>query len=323
MEYVSQEGVWSAVDGRKITDQVCGGKSVVFMSYGYEDGHQAELTPWGKGHYAYKDAAAWFKQSEPSASTGLVPRIVHRIFQEKRPDCTVTLRRFQNIVDDVRDLLPPPYKGKQQRTMVDFRRRKGAEVDWLKSKVIASYGEFASEFLACAVDRRTVCASTQLNPLSTRGHIFTIIEVATPDPAEPGTTQRGYLYVCDLQSGESPKDLRWTDYERDKDDGSATDVVAGVDEAKTSSMVDQAKKIQISIAEIAHYFEKHEEGKMTPGCTTYFPMKYLKEVMEQEAESYVFAGIRPEAKYLPQTAQALELASKAHGTMEFSSVIRR
>ena len=48
-----------------------------------------------------------------------------------------------------------------------------------------------------------------------------------------------------------------------------------------------------------------------------------EEVMEQEAESYVFAGIRPEAKYLPQTAQVLELASKAHGTMEFSSVIRR
>ena len=102
------------------------------------------------------------------------------------------------ILSTVERLLPPPYKGKQQRTMVDFRRRKGAEVDWLKSKVIASYGEFASEFLACAVDRRTVCASTQLNPLSTRGHIFTIIEVATPDPAEPGTTQRGYLYVCDL-----------------------------------------------------------------------------------------------------------------------------
>lgn len=75
------------------------------------------------------------------------------------------------------------------------------DIEWCCSKVIHSWDDLRHTFQIA--NARKAIASTQFNPMSTRGHCIMVLELEMPHPENPDMKQRGRLYVCDL-AGQSP-----------------------------------------------------------------------------------------------------------------------
>ena len=90
-------------------------------------------------------------------------------------------------------------------------------------------------------------------------------------------------------------------------------------QSKTDQLVNQGKKINLSLSEMTGFFrqmakliktKKFNESRPIPGCRTYFLGKFLKNTL-MHAQTYLFAGIRPEIKYTTFTENTLHFADNA------------
>ena len=139
-----------------------------------------------------------------------------------------------------------------------------------------------------------------------------------------GVTTTARMYVCDLAGAEPAADVHWARYKRlQVGDGKLEYVYQGrdPDKSKTQQLVEQGKKINLSLSEMSLFFrkmsaamKKHKNklqpGETVVGCNNYFLGKFLKQTMLR-AHTYLFAAVRPELRYQTYTRSTLDFAINA------------
>ncbi len=316
MKYVSQEEVYASC-GQKIKKEVLEGNAVVMFAYGLS-GSGKTFTVFGKD--ATYDPGSWFNFAERDKMWGIFPNLGFDLFDERKDGWKVTMKYFQNVVDIVRDLMSST--GEERMYKEGMRKDQDGfmDVQWCGAKVLADWNDLRNTFTEA--NARKAIAPTQFNPRSTRGHCIMTLEVETPHPDMEGVKQRGRVYVCDLAGTEPAGEIVHAIYKMVKQrDGTEEEVFQGPhpDPKKSKELQDQGKKINLSLSEMAQFFMKMAQavkkktlkpGKGIPGCNSYFLCKYLKDTMLQ-ARTYLFCGVRPEAKYLNYTFSTLNFAKNA------------
>ena len=230
------------------------------------------------------------------------------------------MKYFQNVVDTVRDLMSPNaeeqhYKNGMRKDPDGFM-----DIEWCEMKVLHSWHDLRETFKRA--NARKAIAPTQFNPMSTRGHCIMVLEVEMPHPEAEGMKQRGRVYVCDLAGTEPAGDIVYAMYNKITfDDDTFEYEFQGPhpDKNKTKELQEQGKKINLSLSEMAQFFMKMAEavtkkklkpGMSIPGCNSFFLCKYLKDTMLQ-AQTYLFAAVRPEVQFLKYTFSTLGFAKNA------------
>ena len=230
------------------------------------------------------------------------------------------MKYFQNVVDTVRDLMSPNaeeqhYKNGMRKDPDGFM-----DIEWCLTKVLHSWNDLREAFLVA--NGRKAIAATQFNPMSTRGHCILVLEVEMPHPDIKDTKQSGRVYVCDLAGTEPAGDIVAAQYKKQVfEDGTYEYKYIGPhdDAKKTKELIEQGKKINLSLSEMSQYFMKMAEafmkkkltpGTSIPGCNSFFLCKYLKDTCIQ-AKTYLFCAIRPEVQFLKYTFSTLGFAKNA------------
>ncbi len=303
--------------GRKIKADLLCGNAVVLFAYGLS-GSGKTFTVFGPD--APDLPEAWYKQKEPHPLWGIFPRLAYEAFQERKDGWKISLKYFQNVVDTVRDLMSPTGKESHYKSGMKKDSDGFMDINWCTSRVLSSWDDLRSAF--AAANTRKAIAPTQFNHQSTRGHCIMVLEVEMPHPSQPGIKQKGRVYVCDLSGTEPAGDIEHSAYERKvKDGGDVEYIYKGptADLRKTKELQEQGKKINLSLSEMAQFFNKMAQadraktlkpGATIPGCNSYFLCKFLKDTM-LHARTYLCCAIRPEVKYQRYTFATLGFAKNA------------
>jgi hypothetical protein len=332
MTLMTQEDVYSVV-GKRICGEFLDGEPVVLFAYGLS-GSGKTYTVFGPD--AVNAPEAWFNSpsNEPAQSWGIFPRVAYEVFQQKEVQArrggapwTVSLRYFQNIVNDVRDLASPLGQEKNFKTGLHRDESGFMEFDWVSTVPLSTFSELCSTVKEA--NRRKALAATQFNWCSTRGHCILQLELTKPNESMPDVQTRCRLYVCDLAGTEPAADIVASVYERRKipDPTRKGELLTeyelvGEDPnpAKTKELVNQGKKINLSLTEISQFFmkmaqgikaKKLKPGDTIPGCNTYFLGKFLKDTM-LSAKTYLFCAVRPEKRFQRYTYATLAFAKNAN-----------
>ena len=241
------------------------------------------------------------------------------MFSRKEDSWQISIRYFQNIVNDVRDLLSPLAEARNYKAGLHKDNQGFMEFGWLTRRPVNSFEELC--VIIQDANRRKAIAATQFNHQSTRGHCILQLELNKPESSGSGQVHCR-LYVCDLAGTEPAADIFAAYYERvSLPDGTFEYKFSGrdLDQAKTQELQDQGKKINLSLTEMAQFFmkmagavkqKKLSAGASIPGCSSYFLCKYLKDTMLQ-AKTYLFCAIRPEVKFHTYTYSTLGFAKNA------------
>lgn len=316
MDLVDQATVYAQC-GERIKRELLEGNAIVLFAYGLS-GSGKTFTVFGPD--AVDSVDAWFRHAEPHPMWGVFPRLIYQLFEMKSDGWKISMKYFQNVVDTVRDLMSPFGEEKLYKTGMRKDADGFMDIEWCMSKVCASWDDLRAEFMRA--NARKAISATQFNHQSTRGHCILVIEVEMPKPDDPNTKQRGRIYVCDLAGTEPAGDIYSAMYRRvTVDDGTVEHELVGPnpDQRKTKELQDQGKKINLSLSEMAMYFNKMAEaikakrlrpGRSIPGCNSYFLCKYLKDTMLQ-AKTYLFCAVRPEVFYHKYTYATLGFAKNA------------
>ena len=195
------------------------------------------------------------------------------------------------------------------------------DITWCRKHTIESWTDLIDTFKIA--NSKKAIAPTQFNPASTRGHCILVFEAEMPHPTKRGVRRAGRLYVCDLAGAEPAASVHCAQYDRvvSKDGKNVDYVYKGKhpNQAKTDELVRQGKKINLSLSEMTGFFrqmakliktKKFNEKRPIPGCRTYFLGKFLKNTL-MHAQTYLFAGIRPEIQYQTFTEATLAFAKNA------------
>ena len=194
------------------------------------------------------------------------------------------------------------------------------DITWCRKKKVETWNELIAVFKIA--NGKKAIAPTQYNPASTRGHCILVFEADMPHPTKRGVRRAGRLYVCDLAGAEPAATVYCAKYDRIvAKDGSIEYIERGKDskQSKTDELVAQGKKINLSLSEMTGFFrqmaklikaKKFNSSRPIPGCRTYFLGKFLKNTL-MHAQTYLFAGIRPEHRYQTFTEATLHFAENA------------
>ena len=194
------------------------------------------------------------------------------------------------------------------------------DITWCRKKTIKNWTDLIATFKTA--NAKKAIAPTQFNPASTRGHCILVFEAEMPHPTKRGVRRAGRLYVCDLAGAEPAASVHCAQYERVVTESGNVDYVykgRHPKQSKTDELVKQGKKINLSLSEMTGFFrqmakliknKKFNESRPIPGCRTYFLGKFLKNTL-MHAQTYLFAGVRPEIQYQTFTASTLAFAENA------------
>jgi chromosome segregation ATPase len=343
---VSQEDVYRQV-GSTMKEQFLGGHAVVMFAYGLS-GSGKTYSVFGPDMIGLPEA--WFNFDEPHRDWGVFPRLAHDIMQteatsrRKGQPWKITMKYFQNVVDRILDLLSDGGDQSKQtapgRERQSHRRGKTSDVEdrhisegfhqdkhgfvditWCRKLHVTSWHELRVAFKGA--NARKAIAPTQFNHASTRGHCILVFEAKMPHPQQEGVSRTGRLYVCDLAGAEPAAEVHCAQYERvvDPNSGAVEYNYKGrhPDNARTDELVNQGKKINLSLSEMTGFFrqmaklikrKKFNPNRPIPGCRTYFLGKFLKNTL-MHAQTYLFAAIRPELQYQTFTEATLRFATNA------------
>lgn len=333
MSLMTQQHVYDAV-GKRICNEFLDGEPVVLFAYGLS-GSGKTYTVFGPD--AVNAPEAWFNSpgNEPAESWGIFPRVAFDVFLQKEAQADtdksaqwmVSLRYFQNIVNDVRDLASPLGQEKNFKQGLHRDESGFMEFDWVSTVPLANFSELCSTVKEA--NRRKALAATQFNWCSTRGHCILQLELTKPHATLPDAQTRCRLYVCDLAGTEPAADIVASVYDRKRvpNPSAAREflteyVLVGEDPnpAKTKELVNQGKKINLSLTEISQFFMKMAQGikakrlkpgDTIPGCNSYFLGKFLKDTM-LSAKTYLFCAVRPELRFQRYTYATLAFAKNAN-----------
>ena len=321
----------SIADGMTLTDQVmvynqCGvkilkefltGDTIVIFAYGLS-GSGKTYTVFGPDSVASPDA--WFKhKTQPHDLWGVFPRFTWDLFNMKQDNWEISLRYFQNMVNDVRDLSSPTCEEHHYKQGLHKDSSGFMEFDWVKSVKLETFSDLC-DAINFSNSQKGI-ASTQFNHQSTRGHCILQLECKKPFEDDPNVMVTCRMYVCDLAGTEPAADIYSAVYKRHVIDGRVEMELIGQNENKALSteLQNQGKKINLSLTEMAQFFMKMAQasksgklkpGASIPGCNSYFLCKYLKDTMLM-AKTYLFCAIRPEKKYHPYSYSTLVFAKNA------------
>ncbi len=316
MKLIDQREVYEQC-GRKIKADLLCGNAVVLFAYGLS-GSGKTFTVFGPD--APDLPEAWYKQKEPHSLWGVFPRLAYEAFQERKDGWKISLKYFQNVVDTVRDLMSPTGKERHYKSGMKKDADGFMGISWCTSRVLSSWDDLRSAF--AAANARKAIAPTQFNHQSTRGHCIMVLEVEMPHPSQPGIKQKGRVYVCDLAGTEPAGDIEHSAYERKVKDGGEVEYIykgPTADLRKTKELQDQGKKNNLSLSEMAQFFNKMAQadraktlkpGATIPGCNSYFLCKFPKDTM-LHARTYLCCAIRPEVKFQRYTFATLGFAKNA------------
>ncbi len=316
MKLIDQREVYEQC-GRKIKADLLCGNAVVLFAYGLS-GSGKTFTVFGPD--APDLPEAWYKQKEPHSLWGVFPRLAYEAFQERKDGWKISLKYFQNVVDTVRDLMSPTGKERHYKSGMKKDADGFMGISWCTSRVLSSWDDLRSAF--AAANARKAIAPTQFNHQSTRGHCIMVLEVEMPHPSQPGIKQKGRVYVCDLAGTEPAGDIEHSAYERKVKDGGEVEYIykgPTADLRKTKELQDQGKKINLSLSEMAQFFNEMAQadraktlkpGATIPGCNSYFLCKFPKDTM-LHARTYLCCAIRPEVKFQRYTFATLGFAKNA------------
>ncbi len=320
LKQISQEDVYESV-GKKMLKELLHGQAVVMFAYG--------LSGAGKTYTVFgtddpNSPQAWYKFNRPDENWGLFPRIAYDLLQmaAKHTGWKVRVKYFQNVVDDVKDLLTPQAPSKNYKRGMHVDSHGFMDITWCRSVEVSTWDELLG-ILNEANSRKSI-APTQFNPSSTRGHCILFYEVDMPGILHEGVTTTARMYVCDLAGAEPAADVHWANYKRiDVGNGRLEYEYEGrhSDKSKTQHLIEQGKKINLSLSEMSLFFrkmssamKKHKNklkpGETVVGCNNYFLGKFLKLTM-LKAHTYLFAAVRPELKYQTYTRSTLDFALNA------------
>eukprot|EP00949_MAST-11_sp_MAST-11-sp1_P004520 g4520.t1 len=332
--------------GKEIQDQLLDGNAVVLFAYGLS-GSGKTFSIFGPD--GMDDPSAWFKHETPHPMWGIFPRIAYNVCNERTSGASharwkVSIKFFQNVVDEVRDLLSPltPATEHHFKTGMHLDEHGFLDVTWCTQRVVKTWAEMRK--ILEAANARKALAPTQFNHCSTRGHCILVLEVDMPLSDTMEKKKRGRLYVCDLAGAEPAGDIVYAQYERvqavgnaesmhnvqgevegregeGEEEGVAEWIYKGKhkDEQKTKALQEQGKMINLSLSELSQFFLKMASGikkkrlrpgQSIPGCNNFFLGKFLKKTMLQ-AHTYLFAAIRPELQYASYTHSTLTFAHNA------------
>ena len=219
MNLMTQEDVYETV-GKRICNEFLDGEPVVLFAYGLS-GSGKTYTVFGPD--AVNAPEAWFNSpnNEPAESWGIFPRLAYNVFQQKNKQSNngssqwaVSLRYFQNIVNDVRDLASPVGEEKNFKTGLHRDESGFMEFDWVSTVPLRTFSELCSTVKEA--NRRKALAATQFNWCSTRGHCILQLELTKPHASIPDVQTRCRLYVCDLAGTEPAADIVASVYDRRK-----------------------------------------------------------------------------------------------------------
>ena len=241
------------------------------------------------------------------------------VFDERKDGWQITMKMFQNVGDNVRDLLSPTaeehgYKNGMRKDPDGFM-----DIEWCSRKVLHGWDDLRTTFQIASARKSIV--STQYNHMSTCGHVIIMLEIEMPN-FENGIKTRGRLCVCDLAGMEPSGDLVCAQYKTITfDDGAIEYKYMGQhpDQNKTKEIQEQGKKSNLSLTELSQFFMKMAEavqkkklkpGATIPGCNSFFLCKYIKDTILL-SNTYLFCAIRPEVTYSNYTFATLTFASHA------------
>ena len=277
--------------------------------------------PLGAQPDAMDSPEAWFKfTTAPSKSWGIFPRIAWELFQRKQDGWEISMRYFQNIVNDVRDLNSPMGAEKHYNVGLHKDDQGFMQFDWVSSVPLYSFEELCAAVQSA--NSKKAISATQFNHQSTRGHCILQLEITKPHDEVPSQLVKCRLYVCDLAGTEPAANIYAAEYARVVlPDGSPEYRLRGPssDAGKTKELQSQGKKINLSLSEMAQFFmkmaqafkaKKLEAGATIPGCNSYFLCKYLKGTM-LHAKTWLFCAIRPEVQFHTYTYATLGFAKNA------------
>ena len=182
----SQEEVFNTVGKDIVTDIIHGYNGTIF-AYG-QSGSGKTFTMYGSN-----------EQPITSASIGLVPRIVHNIFnhvQECNEDVTFQLKlsMLQIYKEIIYDLLTGEKDLKIKESPI-----KGIYVDGLSEVYLSTYEDF-EDYYHLALQNRII-SDTKLNHNSSRSHSIMIFEV-TQSFSKENFIRKGRLNLVDLAGSE-------------------------------------------------------------------------------------------------------------------------
>ena len=135
------------------------------------------------------------------------------------------------------------------------------DITWCRRREVTSWHELRETFKRA--NGRKAIAPTQFNNASTRGHCILVFEANMPHPHERGVRRSGRLYVCDLAGAEPAAEVHCAQYRRIVDEGEHGEqqvryeyVGRNPDKRKTDELVNQGKKINLSLSEMTGFFRQ-------------------------------------------------------------------
>ena len=320
-QVIDQAKIYDMV-GSNMMDELLHGQAIVMFAYG--------LSGAGKTYTIFgtddpHSPHAWYKFSKPHEHWGLFPRIAYRLLRlcsmEGNERWKVKIKYFQNVVDQVIDLLSPAGTSKNFHHGMHKDRFGFMDVQWCKTVEVESWPELLA--VLTAANRKKKIAPTQFNPSSTRGHCILFFELDMPDAKTKGVTTTARMYVCDLAGSEPSADIFYAQYSRKMTGGKIQYRCQGKhpDKSKTVMLQKQGKHINLSLSEMSMFFKKMstamkrqknslKPGQTVLGCNNYFLGKFLKDTMLQ-AHTYLFAAVRPELAFQSYTRSTLDFATNA------------
>ena len=322
VDQVSQKDVYELV-GKKMLEELLHGQAVVMFAYG--------LSGAGKTYTVFgtddpDSPQAWYRFNKPDENWGLFPRIAYDLLQlaANHTSWKVRVKYFQNVVDDVKDLLSKDGTSKNYKHGMHKDAHGFMDITWCTAVEVRTWEELLG--VLNEANKRKSIAPTQFNPSSTRGHCILFYEVDMPGIHHDGVTTTARMYVCDLAGAEPAADVHWARYKRlQVGDGKLEYVYQGrdPDKSKTQQLVEQGKKINLSLSEMSLFFRKmsaamkKHKNKLKPGKpgNNYFLGKFLKQTMLR-AHTYLFAAVRPELRYQTYTRSTLDFAINASGQIK-------
>ena len=198
---------------------------------------------------------AWFKWPQPHDLWGIFPRVAYDLFEMCEQTWKFRMKYFQNVADDIRDLMSRKEKSKSSNIGLQKDFAGFLDVSWCTSKKLKNFKELCSTFMKA--DARKAVAPTQFSRFSPRGHSVLNLVVDKPNADNQELRQQGRIYMCDIARPEPTNSIYYASYKKvETKVGSVDYKLVGPDKNQklTKDLQEEYKEISISVSEMAQVF---------------------------------------------------------------------